>query len=67
MEMIKATVQVQAGGVVVDPLVHQEVIQKVTDAIVAQGFDSQGVIASPVPGAVSSNKEFLAYFKRQLS
>lgn len=58
--------QVQKGGVVTDPTVHEEVITKVTVGIESMGFACQGVIPSPIQGAVSSNREFLAHFRRKL-
>ena len=57
--------QVAAGGVVRDEKVHQEVIQSVSDGIAAHGFASQGHMLSPITGATSGNKEFLAMFTRQ--
>ncbi len=47
-----------------DPAVHEEVIARVRGGIEAAGFRCEGVIASPVPGAVGGNKEFLAHFVR---
>jgi len=51
------------GGIIKDPKVHQEVIERVTQGIKQYGFDLIGVIDSPILGG-SGNKEFLAYFKR---
>lgn len=48
-----------------DPSVHKEVIERVTSEIEKRGFTCQGVMASPIAGAVSSNKEFLAHFQRE--
>ncbi len=56
--------QVGKGGIIKDPAIHQEIIEKVIHGIEAYGFKSQGWIESPIEGA-SGNKEFLAYFKRQ--
>ena len=53
--------QIGKGGIIKDPVVHEEVVQKVTKAIAAQGFTLEGVIDSPILGS-SGNKEFLAYF-----
>ena len=47
-----------------DPQVHKEVIETVTSGIVAEGFSAEGLIDSPIPGATSGNKEFLAWFKK---
>ena len=57
--------QVGAGGVVRDPAVHAEVIQRVVVAYEAAGFECQGWRESPIKGATSGNTEFLAYFKRR--
>ena len=51
------------GGIIKDPKVHQEVIERVTHGIKQYGFDLVGVIDSPILGG-SGNKEFLAYFRR---
>lgn len=51
------------GGIIKDPKVHAEVIERVTQGITQYGFDLVGVIDSPILGG-SGNKEFLAYFKR---
>lgn len=56
--------QVSAGGVVRDPAVHQEVIQKVVESCKGLGFECEGWIESPIKGATAGNTEFLAYFKR---
>ncbi len=52
--------QVGKGGIVKDPAVHQEVIEKVKSAAEAIGFKVQGVIKSPVEGA-DGNTEFLIH------
>ncbi len=54
---------VERGGIVKDPKVHQKVIKQVTEGIQAQGFSLVGVTESPITGA-EGNKEFLAYFRR---
>lgn len=56
--------QVETGGLVTDPKVHQQVIATVTEGIKAHGFELVGVIDSPIEG-MSGNKEFLAYFRRK--
>lgn len=53
--------QVGKGGIVRDPAVHQEVIDRVTTGIGNYGFELQGVTPSPIEGT-TGNKEFLAYF-----
>lgn len=55
---------VGTGGIIKDPVIHQEVIKRVTEGIVAAGFTLVGVTESPITGT-EGNKEFLAYFKRQ--
>lgn len=53
--------QVGRGGIIKDPAVHQEVIERVTQAFKEAGFTCQGVIPSPITG-MSGNTEFLGYF-----
>lgn len=55
--------QVGRGGIVRDPVVHQEVVQQLIEGIAAHGYVCRGVIDSPILGG-SGNKEFLAYFCR---
>ncbi|XP_078447467.1 bacterial hemolysin-like protein [Wolffia australiana] len=55
--------QVGGGGVVRDPLVHQEVIEKITKGVEALGFSREGWIESPLKGA-EGNTEFLVCFQR---
>ncbi len=55
--------QVGRGGIIKDPLVHQDVIVRVTEVFKQAGFVCQGVIESPITGA-SGNTEFLGYFIR---
>jgi len=55
---------VSPGGVVRDPAVHREVIERVTAGAAELGFVRQGVIESPIRGAASRNTEFLAHYKR---
>jgi 23S rRNA (cytidine1920-2'-O)/16S rRNA (cytidine1409-2'-O)-methyltransferase len=51
------------GGIIKDPAVHERVIERVTQGIIACGFMLVGVTDSPILGS-SGNKEFVAYFKR---
>jgi len=51
------------GGIIKDPAIHKEVIERVTAGVVACGFTLIGVVESPIEGT-SGNKEFLAYFRR---
>lgn len=55
---------VSKGGLIKDPKIHEEVIERVTSGIEKYGFTSKGVIESPIKGA-TGNKEFLAYFERK--
>lgn len=55
--------RVGKGGVVRDPVLHNEVIDSLTDFFKQSGFSSEGVIESPIPGP-KGNKEFVAYLKR---
>jgi 23S rRNA (cytidine1920-2'-O)/16S rRNA (cytidine1409-2'-O)-methyltransferase len=54
--------QVGKGGVVRDPALHEQAIEKVASAAEALGFHREGVIPSPITGA-SGNREFLLYWK----
>ncbi|XP_070012640.1 uncharacterized protein [Nicotiana sylvestris] len=56
--------QVGGGGIVRDPLVHQEVIEKIINGVQNHGFQCNGWIESPLKGA-EGNIEFLACFSRQ--
>ncbi|CAH9121155.1 unnamed protein product [Cuscuta epithymum] len=53
--------QVGGGGIVRDPLVHQEVVEKIISGVKDYGFHCKGWIESPLKGA-EGNTEFLAYF-----
>ncbi|XP_052185961.1 uncharacterized protein LOC127797264 isoform X2 [Diospyros lotus] len=58
--------QVGKGGIVRDPLVHQEVREKIIQGVENYGFYSQGWIESPLKGA-EGNTEFLVCFTRRKS
>ena len=53
------------GGLVRDEKTHEEVIQSVKQYSEEIGLTMIGVIASPIEGKKSGNKEFLIYLKRQ--
>lgn len=53
---------IRRGGLVKDDEVHHRVIEKIRAGMLAEGFEMVGVIDSPILGAASGNKEFLAYF-----
>ncbi|CAA2954958.1 16S rRNA (cytidine(1409)-2 -O)-methyltransferase [Olea europaea subsp. europaea] len=55
--------QVGGRGIVRDPLVHQEVIEKIIKGVQDHEFHCKGWIESPIKGA-EGNKEFLACFSR---
>ncbi|KAJ9176696.1 hypothetical protein P3X46_011980 [Hevea brasiliensis] len=55
--------QVGSGGIVRDPQVHQEVLEKIVKGVENFGFCSKGWIESPLKGA-EGNTEFLVYFSR---
>ncbi|GER37248.1 unnamed protein product [Striga asiatica] len=55
--------QVGGGGIVRDPLVHEEVLAKIINGVQEFGFQCKGWIESPLKGA-EGNKEFLACFSR---
>lgn len=56
--------QVGKGGIIKDPLIHQQVIDTVTQSIKNYGFILHGIIESPILGT-TGNKEFLVYFSRE--
>ncbi|NLZ90568.1 MAG: TlyA family RNA methyltransferase, partial [Clostridiales bacterium] len=47
-------------GIVRDPMVHREVIQKIYDLILDMGLKVQGLTHSPITGA-GGNIEYLVY------
>ncbi|KAL5717220.1 carnosine N-methyltransferase [Ranunculus cassubicifolius] len=55
--------QVGKGGIVRDPLVHQEVLERIIKGVEEFGFCSKGSIESPLKGA-EGNTEFLVCFQR---
>ncbi|KAM5562904.1 hypothetical protein ABKV19_017869 [Rosa sericea] len=55
--------QVGSGGIVRDPLVHQEVLERIIKGVENFGFSSRGWIESPLKGA-EGNIEFLVHFTR---
>lgn len=57
--------QVGKGGIIKDPAVHEEVIHNVVQGITQEGFSYIGITDSPITGT-DGNKEFLAYFKKNI-
>ncbi|XP_028070111.1 uncharacterized protein LOC114272571 [Camellia sinensis] len=55
--------QVGKGGIIRDPLVHQEVREKIINGVGNYGFSCKGWIESPLKGA-EGNTEFLVCFAR---
>ncbi|KAL6658586.1 hypothetical protein ACP70R_001553 [Stipagrostis hirtigluma subsp. patula] len=55
--------QVGGGGIVRDPLVHKEVLDRIISGVEEFGFRNKGWIESPLKGA-EGNTEFLACFHR---
>ncbi|KAK9117786.1 hypothetical protein Scep_015879 [Stephania cephalantha] len=55
--------QVGGGGIVRDPAVHREVLEKITKGVETYGFCSKSWIESPLKGA-AGNTEFLVCFRR---
>ncbi|KAL0917964.1 hypothetical protein M5K25_013076 [Dendrobium thyrsiflorum] len=58
--------QVGGGGIVRDPLVHQEVLERIIKGVEEFGFCNKGWIESPIKGA-EGNTEFLVCFQRIIS
>jgi 23S rRNA (cytidine1920-2'-O)/16S rRNA (cytidine1409-2'-O)-methyltransferase len=56
--------EVGKGGVVTDPAIHGAVIEKVTIAAEAAGFQRMAMTPSPITGA-SGNREFFLHLKRR--
>ncbi len=55
--------KVARGGIVRDPAVHREVVERITAFCVQSGWAVRGVIESPILGT-DGNKEFLAWVQR---
>ncbi|XP_058101873.1 uncharacterized protein LOC131246030 isoform X2 [Magnolia sinica] len=55
--------QVGGGGIVRDPAVHQEVLERIIKGVEGFGFSNKGWIESPLKGA-EGNTEFLVCFHR---
>lgn len=57
--------QVEKGGRITDPKVHEQVKEKVVNAFKERGLFLQApIIHSPLQGAASGNSEFLGWFKK---
>jgi 23S rRNA (cytidine1920-2'-O)/16S rRNA (cytidine1409-2'-O)-methyltransferase len=56
--------EVERGGLITNPKVHERIIAEVIAGIESHGFVCKGYTDSPIAGA-TGNKEFLAYFTLQ--
>lgn len=56
--------EVERGGLITNPKIHQRIITEVIAGIENYGFACKGYIESPIAGT-TGNKEFLAYFVRK--
>ena len=54
--------EISRGGLVRSSETHERVTRVVTEGIEKCGFEFQQLIESPITGAQSGNKEFLAHF-----
>ena len=54
--------QVEKGGLITDPIVHEQVLAKVKNTVVELGFEYLGFCISPLTGA-DGNKEFFIHLK----
>jgi 23S rRNA (cytidine1920-2'-O)/16S rRNA (cytidine1409-2'-O)-methyltransferase len=54
---------VRRGGVVLDPKVHRDVLERVLSGIAELGFDFRGLTVSPLRGP-AGNREYLAWLAR---
>ena len=55
--------QVGKGGIVKDPLIHQEVLEHFSQAVFELGLYTHGLIRSPVLGA-KGNQEYLSWLRQ---
>ena len=56
--------KISKGGIVLDPNLHQEAIDKITDFSDSAGLLTTGVISSPILGA-KGNREFLIHLSKR--
>jgi len=56
--------RVGKGGIVRDPALHEEVVNRLQEQAAGWGLDVRGVMESPVLGA-KGNKEFLWYWQKR--
>jgi len=55
---------IKRGGKVTEQAVHERVIEKIKEGFMREGFVFKALIESPITGATSQNKEFLALWER---
>lgn len=55
--------EVETGGLITNPAIHERIIESVTREIAEYGFTCVGVTPSPITGT-TGNREFCAFFKR---
>ena len=48
------------GGIVRDPALHEQAVEKIRDFVTAEGCEWRGLIPSPITG-MDGNQEFLAW------
>jgi len=51
------------GGLIKDAAIHEQIIEKIKNGMAEFGFTMKQTIQSPITGAASGNKEFLALFE----
>lgn len=54
---------ISKGGIVHDPALHQQAVEKIRDFVVGRGCEWRGLIPSPITGT-DGNHEFLAWIGR---
>ena len=54
--------EISRGGLVRSEETHNKVTRIITDGVVSHGFEFKQLMESPITGAQSGNKEFLAHF-----
>ena len=55
--------QVGRGGLVSDPALWTQAINRIVDAAATHGLGARGIVASPLRGASAGNREFLLWLQ----
>ena len=55
--------QVSRGGLVSDPALWAQAINRIVDAAATHGLGARGIVASPLRGASAGNREFLLWLQ----